>query len=431
MIPKIDSLFFDINQILDNIEIKNPSPEEKIFDLLESKTFNLAPLIGAHTDKIDEYILLINRLRNVIKAETRTKKWNINKTELHKQRLYRLLYGSRAALEEVMLQTPKEKLNNLVKCKEVKSETPSASIFGTKIHSGDILVSRGGAPTSALISRGNDYPGNFSHVALVYIDPKTHLVSIIESHIEIGVAIANLEQYIKDTKLRVMVMRLREDHPAVKKDPLLPHKAAEYGLIDAKSRHIPYDFEMDFNNPDKLFCSEVASASYEKFGINLWMSLSSISNSGVINWLTEFGVKNFYTQEPSDLEYDPQLTVVAEWRDHDILFKDHVDNAIIDIMLEDANRGEQLEYNYWLLPIVRILKGYSYILNLFEIAGPVPEGMSATSALKNELFSEKHLNIKKELLVLIDEFKKRSGYTPPYWKLLDFARKSKIKLEKI
>lgn len=60
------------------------------------------------------------------------------------------------------------------------------------------MLSRGGAPTSALISRGSDYPGNFSHVALVYVDPKTKVASIIEAHIEVGVAIASLEEYMND-----------------------------------------------------------------------------------------------------------------------------------------------------------------------------------------------------------------------------------------
>ena len=45
------------------------------------------------------------------------------------------------------------------------------------------------------------------------------------------------------------------------------------------------------------------------------------------------------TLEPSDLEYDPQLTVVAEWHDPGTLFKDHLDNAVTDVLLEDANSG--------------------------------------------------------------------------------------------
>ena len=45
------------------------------------------------------------------------------------------------------------------------------------------------------------------------------------------------------------------------------------------------------------------------------MDISRISAPGTRQWLAALGVKRFDTQEPSDLEYDPQLRVVAEWRD--------------------------------------------------------------------------------------------------------------------
>jgi hypothetical protein len=131
------------------------------------------------------------------------------------------------------------------------------------LHSGDILVSRGGAPTSALIARGNDYPGNFSHIAFVYVDPGTHISSIVEAHIERGVVVSTVEQYLTDKKLRVMLLRLRSDLPQLTKDPMSPHKAAEQAYTRATTEHVPYDFEMNYKDHRKLFCSEVASAAYE------------------------------------------------------------------------------------------------------------------------------------------------------------------------
>ena len=47
-------------------------------------------------------------------------------------------------------------------------------------------------PTSALIARGNDYPGNFSHIALVHIDSSTRAITVVEAHIELGVAIGEV-----------------------------------------------------------------------------------------------------------------------------------------------------------------------------------------------------------------------------------------------
>ncbi len=349
----------------------------------------------------------------------------MNDTEA-KNTLYRLLYGNRIAIEEIMLQLPEIQVSSLIKGIDETSETPSANMLGVNVHSGDILVSRGGAPTSALIARGNDYPGNFSHIALVHIDEKTKFISIIESHIERGVTVSSLQEYLNDKKLRIMVLRLRSD--LISGNPMLPHQAAEYSLDEAKRKHIPYDFEMDINESEKQFCSEVASSAYKKFGITLWTGLSTISSKGTRNWLAAFGVKYFETQEPSDLEYDPQISVVAEWRDPETLYKDHLDNAVTDVMLEEADSGKILSYDWYLLPMSRMLKLYSVVLNLFGSEGPIPEGMSAAAALKNVYYSDTHDQIKAELIVLANQFKIQNGYTPPYWKLVDLARQARGQL---
>src|SRR5207248_8921424 len=101
----------------------------------------------------------------------------------------------------------------------------SVRFLGMDLHSGDILVSRGGAPTSALIARGNDYPGSFSHVALLHVDEKSGRASVIEAHIERGVAVSSLEQYLADKKLRIVVLRLCPELLELVADPMLPHKA--------------------------------------------------------------------------------------------------------------------------------------------------------------------------------------------------------------
>src|SRR2546423_7159921 len=99
------------------------------------------------------------------------------------------------------------------------SQTPSTNLLGVALRSGDILVSRGGAATSALIARGNDFPGNFSHVALVHVDERNRAASVIEAHIERGVVISSVADYLADKKLRVMVLRLRGDLPRLVADP--------------------------------------------------------------------------------------------------------------------------------------------------------------------------------------------------------------------
>ena len=416
----IDSLFMNSEKVLNEISTADLKPSDEKFTTLENYIFKTAPLIPVCDKYFSDYINFYSKLRKVVKEQSRN--WDINSTAA-RNTLYRLLYGNRTAIEEIMLQLPRDEVAPLIKGVDEPSSTPSAEILGIEVHSGDILVSRGGAPTSALIARGNDYPGNFSHIALVHIDEKTKAISIIESHIERGVVISSLDEYLNDTKLRIMVLRLRSD--LIEADPKLPNEAAEFALQEAKRKHIPYDFEMNTNESEKQFCSEVASSSYKKFGITLWSGLSNISSKGARNWLAAFGVKYFETEEPSDLEYDPKLSVVAEWRDPETLYKDHLDNAVTDVMLEEADSGKALSYDWYLLPIGRVTKLYSMILNLFGSVGPVPEGMSSEAALKNVEYSETHERIKLKLTDLVNNFKSKNGYTPPYWDLVNLARQAR------
>jgi len=427
MAPATQSAIQKLNDSLKSIEGKKLNPEAKVFDEFEQRMFEAGSLVGGCRSHLPEYLKAITDLRTVIKRQSES--WDM-KSDPSRITIYRLLYGARAAVEEIILQMPPHAAPPaLVVALEEGSKTPSVNIKGVNLHSGDILASRGGAPTSALIARGNDFPGNFSHIALVYVDPNTHQPRIIEAHIERGVTVSSLDEYLRDKKLRIMILRLRVDLPQLVQDPMLPHKAAEMAFKNATENHIPYDFEMNYKDPSKLFCSEVASTVYAAHGVKLWMGISHISSPGLRKWLAAFGVKYFETQEPSDLEYDPQLRVIAEWRDFETLKKDHFDNAVTDAMLEGAEKGEGLLYEWYLLPIARVAKAWSVLLNLFGKVGMVPEGMSATAGLRSTSYIRQHEAIYKQLVLKADQFKAQQGYEPPYWQLVSLARSAKNEVE--
>jgi hypothetical protein len=410
-------------RLLDDLALKPLAPEHSSFVALETNLFQLAPLVGACPQHLQEYIQLVTRTRAELKKQSIH--WDLGSVPV-RQRIYRLLFGTRMALEEAMLQAPGNiDLPQTILGSDEPSQTPSVKILGVILHSGDILVSRGGAPTSALIARGNDYPGNFSHVALLHVDEKTGQASLIESHIESGVSVTPLDKYLADKKLRIMVLRPRADLPQLVANPMLPHLAAAGALREAASRHIPYDFAMDHHDHQAQFCSEVVAAAYEQSGIQLWKATTVISSPTVTAWLGSVGVRFFETQEPADLEYDPQLTVVAEWRDRSTLFKAHVDDAVTDIMLEEAKPGQLLDHQSWMLPASRLAKAYSCILNLFGKAGPVPEGMSATTALRVKKYRAEHDAIAARVLTLSGKFQAEHGYTPPFWQLAILAKQAK------
>lgn len=411
-----------LDSLVTSVATRAVAPGDSMLTTIERTLFELGPELAVVPDLLVANLPLFSRYRHEIKAQSRT--WDMLQPKTRHQ-LYRLLYGCRAMIEEVLLQLPPDRVPSLIRGIDEPSATPSAELLGVTIHSGDLLVSRGGAPTSALIARGSDFPGNFSHVALVHVDDSSSEVSIIEAHIEIGVAVATIDRYLADKKLRVMVLRPRTDLLQQAYDPMLPHRAATASRDRAFAEHVAYDFAMNYESDEKLFCSEVASSVYRDQGLTLWMGISSISTPGVASWLAAFGVRNFETQEPSDLEYDPQLTVVAEWRDPETLWKDHLDNAVIDVMLEGAEAGDRLTYDWYLLPFGRALKGYSVVKNWFGGVGPIPEGMSAASALRNDAFSKRHAAIKARTESLAERFRQERGYRAPYWELVRLARQAR------
>ena len=392
---------------------------------LETNLFELAPLVGADPARLPEFATLVNGIRR--EAKQQSSRWDLS-SDPARERLYRFLYGSRQALEEVLLQNPEASAQLPVECDAEPSQTASVVFRGVTLFSGDILVSRGPSPISALLSRANDYPGAFSHVALLHVDPATGAACVIHALIETGVVVTPLEEYSRTPKLRLMVLRPRADLPVVTADPQSPHKAATSALKETLARHTPYDFALDYRHHAAMFCSEVVSAAYEPYGMRLWMGMSHISSPTLTAWLGSLGVRHFETQEPADLEYDPQLRVVAEWREAPALRQAHLDDAVTDVMLANAQPGQPPPFSRLKLPFARAAKAYSVVLSWFGRLGPIPEGMSATTALRADKYKADHAAVKERLEKLAAAFQKTHQYSPPYWELVRLATQALAEL---
>jgi hypothetical protein len=220
--------------------------------------------------------------------------------------------------------------------------------FGPKfaLESGDVMVSRGDAFVSGAIARLGDTDGNFSHVALVYVHPRTRETYTVEAHIEIGAVVAPVERYLTDGKSRAVVFR--------QKDPGLAAEAARimYERVNKASesgRNVPYDFAMRMDGTDRagrpadaeLFCSEVASLGY---------ALASGGRLQIPRYRTELrrtnaafrkaiGVEAEASFAPSDMEMESRFEVVAEWRNLGKTQRSRMTDAIITQIY--AAMGEQ------------------------------------------------------------------------------------------
>lgn len=211
-----------------------------------------------------------------------------------------------------------------------------------ELKSGDVLLSRGTAVTSAAIARITEVDANFSHLAIVYIpkedqnkpyDKQSKFV--VEAHIEVGSVVSTLEQYRTDGKARAVVFR--------QPDAELAHQAARFVYETVKKReddgkNIDYDFGMDLAETKRLFCSEVVSYAYNegtkgKFKMPFFSSRLDGKNKDLLDRL---GVTAITTFAPADIELDPRFELVAEWRDvgriQSVIEMDAVLTAMFDWM---------------------------------------------------------------------------------------------------
>ena len=425
LLQQIDSLLGQCETVLDRIEQDSLTADALVFDTLEEAIFTLCPMTGVCFNRLQQYTHLIMRTSEVVKRQSQH--WDVDATAT-RNRMYRLMFGGRAALEEVMLQTPPDSVTPIVTGVNEPSETPAVRVRGVDIHSGDMLLARGSLAILALIARGNDYPGVYSHVGLAYVDPYTNTASVIEALPYRGVVVSPIEEFIKRANQRMLVLRPRADLPLLLHDPMIPHKVADSMRVYVLAHHIPYDFAIDHHDHSRMYCSEVVSAAYAAFGINLWMGISKVSSIGLADWIGKLGITHLEMQEPADLEYDPQLRIVAEWRDPAVLYKDHIDNAATEVILDGADKHEELRYQWYLLPPARVVKLCSLVMNLFGGVGLIPDGMSPTQALYTITLLRMHENISKRVHALADEFKKREHFSPPDPELVRMARQAKAEL---
>ena len=303
------------------------------------------------------------------------------------------------------------------------------------LQSGDVILSRGNAFTSAAIARIGIDDAQFSHVSFVYRDSKNKLWTI-EAHIEIGSVVEPIETHIGQGNSRTVVFRFE--------DRELAHRAAEYVFnhvqkASASGKNIPYDFSMNYKDSKELFCSEVVSMAMRDVGGLDVPKHKSKFNPNLLTFLKQFGIKvdaksvlNFDTFSPGDLELDPRFSVVAEWRNPLKVRASRQRDAIMTKMFEWMEKdryvfkpgsGLSLQANMgWLMRRIPLVK--RGLINKF------PTNMKA-SQLKLFLVLEKVAEVLEQELLKYDNSPDRPrSFAELYNHLEEFKKQDYIKFRK-
>jgi len=217
------------------------------------------------------------------------------------------------------------------------------------LESGDVILSRGNAYTSAAISRIAEDDAQFSHMSFVYKDDLGNLFTT-EAHIEVGNVTAGIRVHIDQKNARTVVFRYL--------DPKAAHLASKCMFDKVKARQdqgniIQYDFGMEHDKDDKLFCSEVAYTGFQcledkvdvpytksRFSVALMPFLQSIGVK-----VNENNIQDFKVVSPGDYEFDPRFELIAEWRNPQKLKKIRYKDAILSKMFEWMENEQFILYS--------------------------------------------------------------------------------------
>jgi hypothetical protein len=215
-----------------------------------------------------------------------------------------------------------------------------------EFQTGDILLMRSDSFVSATIARIGDEDGQFSHAALIYIPEKGAAPLIIEATVQKGSYIHPLEDVFHKAPPRIMLLRHDNAEYAIKSaQEIYTYIQAE----EEKRGFIPYDFNLDLDTPDVHFCTELISYAYN-LGSNGRVKLPAYPTSMAAftghPFLQQMGISPNDTFAPSDIEIDPELTLVAEWRNIPLTGKTRQQDAILTSILDwMVNHDYQLSFH--------------------------------------------------------------------------------------
>ncbi len=208
-----------------------------------------------------------------------------------------------------------------------------------EFQNGDLLITRGVGYLSANIARIGTSETQFSHVVIYHRDSVSGKQETIESYVGEGVGTYDLNYALRNENARILVLRA--------KDSQLADRAANqmYSRVTqalAAGSPLQYDFNFEWDNPDKMSCAEVARAAYKaasanQFVIPQYPSQIQFRNTDFIN---RIGMGNGWTFAPGDMELDPRFELVAEWRDLRLTRDSRQKDAILTEMfkwMEDRN----------------------------------------------------------------------------------------------
>ncbi len=270
--------------------------------------------------------------------------------------------------------------------------------------SGDVILSRGRLQNSAAIARIGDIDSQFSHVSMVYIDPKGGHWAV-ESLIEEGAHIVPLQTALEHGLARAIVFRHRDENLAQRAAHIIHDR-----ILQSRSKHgqrIWYDFTMQIDQGRNLFCSELVHRAFKEAsqGSVLLPTFPTKLHMKNYDFPDRIGVTARETFAPGDLELEPDFDIVAEWQDYRTTADLRLQDIAMDKMFEWMDNENFKFRETFLIKLISMFGRTATYMSttlqdiVFQVIPKIPPNMSrkavATIAMLNETGQELLIPLRK------------------------------------
>lgn len=281
--------------------------------------------------------------------------------------------------------------------------------------SGDVLLDRGDSALSAQIARIGDTEHVYSHAMIVGEDAHGKLY-VVETTVQDIVGIEPLQKYWdENADARMAVFR----HP----DEKLARKAGRfiYDYVSSKRGQIRYDFHMNDQNADEMFCSEVVQFAYRKASDNQMIvpmfktDISHFNKMERKNWVRKMQIPYDHIFSPSDIDVDPRFEQVAEYRYIPDLRDRRIDDAVMSSMYSWML---QKDYSFAIDLGDQIMSNLGVIKARFFNSKDIPENMPKGTIQSALQFDRVFLKIRESLEKKEEAYFHRHGYSMSFQMML-------------
>lgn len=282
--------------------------------------------------------------------------------------------------------------------------------------SGDVLLMRGSAHNSAAIARIGDVDTQFSHIAIIHVDPSgKHWV--VEALIEDGAVVNTLDHVLYHGLGRTVLYRCKDAALAARASKLAYDRIL--ATQNGQAPHIPYDFTMRLKGRRTLFCAKLVSQAYadaSNGAVQLPAFMTRLDLRHNKAFLKSIGVRAKETFAPGDIDLDPRFDLVAEWQDYRVTSTLRRQDMIMTKFFEwMEKRGFYFQEDFFVTLVAVFGRLSSYLSErakniLSAVVPKVPRNMSRSCVATIAMLHKSAEEVMPALAALDDDHVRMTGF---------------------